>query len=90
MFFISSCVDPTELKCNMLKSGAAVVLADEDGGVDEDANNLVAAAVCWNWNWNKFELTRILKLDGGDNDDGCSEKEATVGIGIAANCSNWN
>jgi len=77
----------------MLKSGAAVVLADEDGGVDEDANNLVpVAAVCWNWNWNwnwnKFELTRILKLDGGDNDD--SEKEATVGIGIAANCSNWN
>jgi len=77
----------------MLKSGAAVLLADEDGGVDEDANNLVpVAAVCWNWNWNwnKFELTRILKLDGGDNDDGCSEKEATVGIGIAANCSNWN
>jgi hypothetical protein len=76
MFFISSCVDPTELKCNMLKSveDAGVPLDDE-----EDANNLVAVDCC-DWNWNEFEFfTRILKFD-----DEC-KKEATVGI--AVNCN---
>ena len=69
MFFISSCVDPTELKCNMLKSVG-------DAGVDEDANNLVDVDC---WNWIEFEFTRILKFD-----DEC-KKEVTVGIAVNCN-----